>query len=167
MGQAVTKGGWVGVDLDGTLAHYEGWNGGVIGMPVPAMAARVRQWLAEGREVRIVTARVAAIFLPNATEEAREEARQQRERITAWCFNHFDAMMPVTAVKDFAMVELWDDRCIQVVPNTGQRADGKEWQTVSRDPCPEGRACIDRDCQLRHPPSLFGPRGGRVEAKPL
>lgn len=26
---------------------------------------------------------------------------------------------------DFAMVELWDDRCVQVIPNTGKRADGK------------------------------------------
>ncbi len=22
--------GWIGVDLDGTLAHYDGWNGGVV-----------------------------------------------------------------------------------------------------------------------------------------
>ena len=33
--------GWIGVDLDGTLAEYHGWNGGAIGEPVPAMLARV------------------------------------------------------------------------------------------------------------------------------
>jgi hypothetical protein len=27
--------------------------------------------------------------------------------------------------KDYAMHELWDDRAVQVIPNTGVRADGK------------------------------------------
>ena len=49
--------GWIGVDLDGTLAFYQGWNEGKIGDPVPVMLARVKGWLAEGVEVRIVTAR--------------------------------------------------------------------------------------------------------------
>jgi hypothetical protein len=30
----------------------------------------------------------------------------------------------VTREKDFAMIELWDDRAVQVVTNTGERADG-------------------------------------------
>ena len=30
-------------------------------------------------------------------------------------------VLPVTNVKDLAMAELWDDRCIQVVANTGER----------------------------------------------
>lgn len=37
--------GWIGVDLDGTLALYKGWSGGTIGEPVPLMAARVKDWL--------------------------------------------------------------------------------------------------------------------------
>ena len=42
--------GWIGVDLDGTLAHYEGWKGiEHIGAPVPAMLERVKNWLAEGK----------------------------------------------------------------------------------------------------------------------
>ncbi len=50
--------GWIGVDLDGTLAHYDGWAGPEsIGEPIPLMMARVREWLALGREVRIFTAR--------------------------------------------------------------------------------------------------------------
>ena len=28
--------------------------------------------------------------------------------------------------KDYGMVELWDDRAVQVKPNTGERVDGKE-----------------------------------------
>lgn len=47
--------GWIGVDLDGTLAHYDGWKGEThIGKPIPLMLARVKRWLAEGKEVRIV-----------------------------------------------------------------------------------------------------------------
>lgn len=41
--------GWIGVDLDGTLAHYDGWKGADhIGEPIPAMVERVKQWLSEG-----------------------------------------------------------------------------------------------------------------------
>ena len=41
---------WIGVDLDGTLAHYKGWKGrDHIGEPIPAMMQRVKQWLEEGK----------------------------------------------------------------------------------------------------------------------
>jgi len=32
----------------------------------------------------------------------------------------------ITHAKDHKMIELWDDRVVQVIPNTGERADGKE-----------------------------------------
>ena len=51
--------GWIGVDLDGTLAEYAGWvSEEHIGHPVPMMLERVKAWLAEGKDVRIFTARV-------------------------------------------------------------------------------------------------------------
>jgi len=106
--------GWIGVDLDGTLAHYDGWKGvDHIGEPVPKMMARVRRWLREGREVRIFTARVSG---PNA-----EEARQH---IKEWLREHdlrdgSDDLLEVTNIKDFAMDELWDDRVVRVEANTG------------------------------------------------
>ena len=107
--------GWIGVDLDGTLAEYGGWQGpDHIGAPVPAMVERVRRWLAEGREVRIFTARVAQ-NAPFSVHYAIEQ----------WCEKHLGQKLPVTHEKDYGMVELWDDRCVQVVPNTGQRADGR------------------------------------------
>ena len=99
--------GWIGVDLDGTLAEYHGWNGGVIGEPVPAMLARVKEWLAKEQQVKIFTARVC-------TNDAEQIAL-----IKAWCVQHVGQELEVTATKDFAMIELWDDRCIQVVPNKG------------------------------------------------
>ena len=51
--------GWIGVDLDATLAEYNGWKGiEEIGDPVPAMADRVRKWIEEGQPIKIMTARV-------------------------------------------------------------------------------------------------------------
>jgi hypothetical protein len=105
---------WIGVDLDGTLAEYHGWNDGAIGAPVPAMLERVKGWLAEGKEVKILTARVAGADWLIQTKLVRE-----------WCKTHIGQELPVTCMKDFGMVELWDDRAVQVVPNQGVRVDGR------------------------------------------
>lgn len=103
----MSSSGWIGVDLDGTLAEYHGWNGGAIGAPVPAMLARVKEWLAKGQQVKIFTARVC-------TNDAEQIAL-----IKAWCVQHVGRELEVTATKDFSMIELWDDRCVQVIPNIG------------------------------------------------
>jgi hypothetical protein len=104
--------GWIGVDLDGTLAEYGGWVGpDHIGEPVPAMAFRVRKWIEDGKDVRIFTARAVDPIAAAAVQR--------------WCQQHFCVPLPVTATKDYAMIELWDDRAIQVEPNTGRRVDGK------------------------------------------
>ena len=50
--------GWFGVDLDGTLAFYDGYKGEVIGAPIPKMIDRVKRWISKGRTVKIMTARV-------------------------------------------------------------------------------------------------------------
>jgi len=103
--------GWIGVDLDGTLAEYGGWKGpDHIGEPVPAMAFRVRNWIAQGREVRIFTARASV--------------PEQVAPVQAWCLKHFGVALPVTNVKDFGMIELWDDRAIRVRENTGEPCCG-------------------------------------------
>lgn len=112
--------GWIGVDLDGTLAHYEGWAGGVIGAPIPAMVDRVKQWVRDGREVRVFTARVHGHLKPRLDGRGLEDVITP---IEDWCKKHLGVVLPVTNVKDFAMVELWDDRAVQVIPNTGQPVD--------------------------------------------
>ena len=105
------SGGIIGVDLDGTLAHYDRWRGpNHIGAPVRRMRVRVVEWLAEGRDVRIFTAR----------------GEDSHPAIRAWCLKHLHRELPITNVKDRGFVEFWDDRAIQVVPNTGRRADGAE-----------------------------------------
>lgn len=104
--------GWVGVDLDGTLAHYDGWRGPEhIGAPIPLMVERVQRWLAAGQEVRIFTARVS---MRDPGERAQAVAV-----IQAWCQTHLGRSLAVTHEKDFFMRELWDDRCKQVLPNVG------------------------------------------------
>lgn len=99
--------GWIGVDLDGTLAHYEGWKDGAIGKPVPAMLERVKGWLAEGRAVKIFTARAC---VPDQIPPVQD-----------WLESIGLPRLEVTNQKDFGMIELWDDRCVQVEPNTGRR----------------------------------------------
>jgi hypothetical protein len=122
--------GWIGVDLDGTLANYDGWKGeDHIGDPVPAMAFRVRKWLADGKDVRIFTARVdggqVAVQMGNPNGALYRDVDRIRRIIQDWTEKHFGVRLPVTNKKDFGMVELWDDRAIQIEPNTGRRMDGK------------------------------------------
>src|SRR5579859_1990771 len=106
-------GGWIGVDLDGTLAQYDHWRGiDHIGTPIPKMHSRVMQWLDEGKDVSIFTARVA-----NGPEAIGY--------IEAWCQYWLGRRLPVTNVKDMKMYELWDDRAVQVIKNAGVRVDGK------------------------------------------
>lgn len=101
--------GWIGVDLDGTLAHYDGWKGEThIGAPIPAMVKRVKAWRAGGIAVKIFTARA---YMMSDT---------QRVAIERWCETHLGEVLPITNVKDYAMVELWDDRAVSVEPNTGR-----------------------------------------------
>ncbi len=98
--------GWIGVDLDGTLAYYGGWKGADdIGEPIPAMLERVKRWISCGKEVKIFTARASV--------------RSQILPIKLWLERHGLGDLEITNVKDFGMIELWDDRCIQVVTNTG------------------------------------------------
>lgn len=103
--------GWIGVDLDGTLAYYDGWKGpGHIGAPIPLMAQRVKEWISSGQTVKIFTARAAPTY------EERDLAIQA---IQDWTEFHFGARLEVTAEKDFSMRQLWDDRARQVKENTG------------------------------------------------
>jgi hypothetical protein len=99
--------GWIGVDLDGTLAIYGSWKGHEhIGEPIELMVERVKYWLAQGQEVRIVTARAGVALAVPA--------------IKAWCEKHIGQELAVTDRKDFEMVELWDDRAVRVEHNTGK-----------------------------------------------
>jgi len=106
-----TKPGWIGVDLDGTLAYYAGWDPDNLGIgePIPAMLERVKFWVANGHTVKIMTARVAH-------EHGSAFVRQEIEE---WCLKHIGRKLEVTCQKDYAMIELWDDRAVRVKANEG------------------------------------------------
>jgi hypothetical protein len=70
------------------------------------MLERVRFWLKNGFTVKVFTARAS---IPEAIPP-----------IKRWLAKHGLPELEITNVKDFAMVELWDDRAVQVVQNTGR-----------------------------------------------
>jgi hypothetical protein len=106
--------GWIGVDLDGTLARYDGFKGEThIGPPVPVMLERVKGWLRAGYEVRIVTARAEPCV-------DRDEYVAVRQAIKYWCLEHIGVELTITNEKDYQMIELYDDRAVQVEANTGR-----------------------------------------------
>jgi hypothetical protein len=117
--------GWIGVDLDGTLAVYDGWSGAnQIGEPIQPMLDRVLQWLDDGEDVRIFTARVSGLFHPNDSK-SYEESKTSWLAIDAWCKRYIGRSLPITSIKDFNMIALYDDRCVQVETNTGKLVCGE------------------------------------------
>lgn len=119
-----TEHGWIGVDLDGTLARYDGWIGDDhIGEPIGLMVDRVKAWINEGREIRIFTARVYGqpLTVENDFHTASISRKTVRKAIEEWCQKHIGTKLPITCEKDYGMIELWDDRCVQVEKNTGRR----------------------------------------------
>lgn len=109
--------GWIGVDLDGTLAEYTTWKGLMhIGEPIWPMVYRIRSWLHEGVEVRIFTARMSA-----GTDTDGATAADFERWLVIWLRDRCQLPpLKATNVKDFNMLELYDDRAVQVEINTGR-----------------------------------------------
>jgi hypothetical protein len=100
--------GWIGVDFDGTLVEYTEWKGvGNFGAPIKLMVDRVKKWLKDGKKVKIFTARA-------------DNGISEIIAIEAWCKEYLGIALPITNVKDFNMISLWDDRCVTVETNTGE-----------------------------------------------
>ncbi len=98
---------WIGVDLDGTLARDLGnARGDEIGSPIEPMLQRVKRWIAEGHAVKIFTARASS--------------PRQVVAVKRWLASVGLPDLEVTNVKDHRMIELWDDRCVQVTTNQGE-----------------------------------------------
>lgn len=110
--------GYIAVDLDGTLAEYDEWRGPThIGKPIPKMVSRVMHWLAHGKTVKIFTARVS--MGQDADGSITKTVQDWLERECGL------PRLAVTNVKDYDMIECWDDRSVQVIPNTGEAMDGR------------------------------------------
>jgi len=109
--------GWIGVDLDGTLAHYDPDRGiHHIGKPIEPMVFRIKQWLEAGVEVRIFTAR--------ASEE------DLIPPVKTWLTQQGLPALAVTNQKDFDLLQLWDDRVIQLETNTAELLTPKQHITL-------------------------------------
>jgi len=102
---------WIGVDFDGTLAYHDRWRGNMhFGEPIQVMVERVKTWLANGCRIKIFTARA-------------NDGPQVVLLIQDWLEANGLPRLEVTATKDYAMIELWDDKCIAVERNTGRMRD--------------------------------------------
>jgi phosphoserine phosphatase len=112
---------WIGVDLDGTLTEDTGWRGpSHFGRLIIPMFDRVIRWLALGRKIKIMTARA------NPSELDYSEKMLYLKAWIKETFGEDASLIDITCSKDLNMVELWDDRCVQVEKNTGRRIDGGE-----------------------------------------
>lgn len=113
--------GWIGVDLDGTLAFAGGWKPGdpehTIGVPIPLMVKRVKRWLKHGRVINGRRYRDIRIFTARATRPSPLVLPAIKE----WCIANLGRELPITATKDYGMIEFWDDRGVRVEVNTGRR----------------------------------------------
>jgi hypothetical protein len=107
---------WIGVDFDRTLAYFDEWRGAShAGQPIPLMVRRVKDWLASRQLVKIFTARA---------DETQEDYAENIKTIQEWCFHVFGEILEITNKKDKFMIQLWDDKAIQIIENTGYRIDG-------------------------------------------
>ena len=99
--------GWIGVDLDGTLAFHDANSPMIrIGAPVPLMFKRVKSMITQGYRVKIFTARA------NDSEQIR--------LIRKWLLKNDLPALEITNIKDYNMIKLFDDRAVQVETNTGK-----------------------------------------------
>lgn len=110
----------IAVDLDGTLAHWdpeEEYDPTKIGKPVPAMVERVKDWIAQGNEVVIFTARVGdSGAFPH---------------IHAWLRKQGLPELKITNKKSREIAEIWDDRAVAVERNTGKVLGGNTQMDTS------------------------------------
>jgi hypothetical protein len=108
---------WIGVDFDGTIARYDGWKGPThLGEPLMGMINKVKQWLAEGKTVKIFTARVATDDDMPIPEKVK--------LIQDWCEQHIGQRLDVTAVKDPGCEAIYDDKAYHVPMNSLARLLG-------------------------------------------
>ena len=122
--------GWYGFDLDGTLAKYDGWKGiDHIGEPVKPMVELIKRMHDEGKVVKIMTARIAPHKLEDGTVgesyitvpdgEKGATRNYAHQFINDWCHFNLGFIPEIVYQKDHLMLELYDDRVKQVVPNEG------------------------------------------------
>lgn len=113
------KSRWIGVDFDGTLA-YEPGEGRTdpysLGEPIPVMVNRVKDWLAKGFKVKLMTARMCEY---SYTTKKVRDVTKMKSALEQWCIKHLGVVLECTNQKDGAMEVLWDDRAVRVIKDKG------------------------------------------------
>ena len=107
------------VDFDGTLVEDTGWKGfRHIGQPIPEMVKKVREWLSQGDEVILFTARLSPCkeFDPSLEGLDFDDVKCMLEN---WCLEHFGQKLRVTNEKQ-GDGYVYDDWARHVVRNTGR-----------------------------------------------
>ena len=128
--------GWIAVDMDGTFLKYNGWvSWCTFGEPIQPMVDRMLRWIhADKKDVRIFTARVGLPVAfhtdgrPFYDRIKRHECKKTGEKFSdammvEAIWDHIEPLglprLRVQCYKDVGTMEIWDDRCVQVVPNEG------------------------------------------------
>ena len=104
---------WYAFDLDKTLAEYPPKNGETIGAPIPNIVRVLKKYIREGKDCRIFTARVGP-------DKSAFEINQFKYDLDRWLQKNVGTTLVATCEKDHLVMEIWDDRAKQVVPNTGE-----------------------------------------------
>jgi hypothetical protein len=115
--------GWVGFDLDGTVAEYtefKGWQH--IGNPISAMVNLIKKLRAVGIQCKIFTARCSAESraVDGLTFEQVEKVIQD------WTEQYIGERLPVTSEKGCSMICFFDDSAVQVNKNMGTLTAGEK-----------------------------------------
>lgn len=105
----------IAVDLDATLAYgMVPYDPKRIGPPVLPMVLKVQRWLKQGKKVVILTARL------NSKVHTPVQLKYTRRLIGAYTKRYVGQRLPSTAEKHPMMSQIYDDKAIQVIPNTGK-----------------------------------------------
>lgn len=103
---------WVGYDLDGTLALYDGWKGATsIGGDIYQLTELLCSDLKAGKRVKIFTARMSVCTGINASIG--------KSYIQSWAWIKFGVRLEVTNIKDIYCYKIYDDLAVNVEHNTG------------------------------------------------
>lgn len=101
------KKGWIGFDLDNTLATDTPFrrDDSLIGYPKDGMVKVARELIENGEDVRIFTAR--AYKMDTLTKIAIEN----------WCLIHLGKILPIQAHKDHDLLYFFDDKAQPLGPH--------------------------------------------------
>jgi hypothetical protein len=148
---------WIGVDFDGTLAYtipnrispYD------LGEPIPDMVNRVKNWIAMGYTVKLMTARMNLRSSTGCTRDLDE----MEAKLHGWCLRHIGAILPCVNNKDGWMEVLWDDRAVSVIKDTGNPVIAtKPEQWLPIESAPKDGTPIMGCTWIPSLPHLYSPR---------